>query len=116
MPASFSLTRDAQERGFAPATGTDGGARCCVYWSEHRGWSRRGRKASTCPQFDRNGGIEVTAGDRSERAGTGGNGESERERNTEQTDSLLRKGSGEDRAAATPEYEPERFDELRRNL
>src|SRR6478672_4328165 len=72
-----------------------------------------GGKATSCPQADGNSGVEMTARDRAERIRTRQHRETESQRHPEQSDADGGKGGREDRAAATPENEPERPDKLR---
>ncbi|MCY1518750.1 hypothetical protein D9M68_534750 [compost metagenome] len=73
-----------------------------------------GRKLAGDHQPNRNGRIEVSAGDAADRIGHGEYGETKSKRNAEQADADLRKGSRQHRAAATAENEPECTQKFRR--
>jgi hypothetical protein len=73
---------------------------------------RPGRKPATSPKTHRHGRIEVAAGNRSERVGTGEHGEPERERHTEQPDARCRERGGQHRTAAASQHEPERTEKF----
>ena len=71
------------------------------------------RKTSAGTQPDRYRGIEMATGDVTDRISHGDDGQAERNRHAEQSDSNIRKCSGENRGAATTENQPERAEELR---
>ncbi len=74
------------------------------------------RKPAARPQPDRHGRIEMPTGDRSQRIGAGQHSQAERERNARQPDTHVRKGGRQYGTAATTENQPERPEELRRQL
>jgi hypothetical protein len=70
------------------------------------------RKAPARGETDRDGGIEMAAGDVADRIGHGHDAQAECQRHTDQADTDLRKTGGDDRAAASRKSEPERADRL----
>src|SRR5690606_5704702 len=73
----------------------------------------RGGKSSSCPQSDRNSGIEMAARNVSDRVGHGEDRETERERDAVESDAEPRKSGSEHRTSTAAQHQPERSEELR---
>ncbi|CAD5301347.1 hypothetical protein BOSE62_70081 [Bosea sp. 62] len=71
-----------------------------------------GREAPAGGEADRDGRVEMTAGDMADRIGHGDDGQTERERYTKQPDADLRKARRDHGAAAAGEGQPEGTDHL----
>ena len=77
---------------------------------DHIGQDLASRKASARGEADRDGGIEMAAGDVADRIGHGHDAQAERQGHADQADTDLRKTGGDDRAAASRKSEPKRAD------
>jgi hypothetical protein len=93
-----------------------GGKDCADHLRDDVGGNVAGWEPSACPQAHGDGGIEMAAGDRTERIGGRQDGQTERDRDTRKTDPELRKCPGQHRAAAAAQHEPERAQEFAQKL
>src|SRR5262249_50068256 len=71
------------------------------------------RETSAGPEADGDRGVEVAAGDMSDREGHGEHGQAKGERHSHEADAEILECRGDHRAAAAAKYEPERADEFR---